>query len=193
MTENPKSRRARDAGAPDSVEASHTVPGGDPELATVQDGVVNAHTVRTSLPIGADQVDSDPGALAAFTGSAAVPTAAPSGAPSGSTWTDEVDRQPSQANESTPGPRLAYVVTWAKAAVHVNADAAQQRGEGDELERYIVVQSAAGTREAVLEGQQVTLERGEVLPDEAAEGQGAFLVSIGGAVPVSVPASSPAS
>lgn len=199
MTER-KSSRARDEGAPDtgivtsaleggqSVPASHTIAPDGATLEQAQGAAVLGGTVTSSLPVDPEQVERpDP------LGRLDVPTAAPSGAPAGSTWGDAtVDRQPSQLNESDPGPTLAYVVTWAKAAVHVDASKAQRRtvGEGDDErdELYVTVGSSVGTRDVVLEGQQVTLERGEALPAETAPGQGAFLVSIGGAVPVSIPA-----
>lgn len=203
MAEQSKSeqrRRARDEGAPEEegvvtsavaggqrVPSSHTVAPAGPDVDEVQAAAVLGGTVASTLPVAPEQVDRpDP------LGRLDVPTAAPSGAPAGSVWGDAtVDRQPSQVNESEPGPTLSYVVTWAKAAVHVDASKARTRtvGEGDDAreEAYLTVASQVGTRDVALEGQQITLERGEVLPAEAAPGQGAFLASIGGAIAVSVP------
>lgn len=199
---------ARDEGAPDapaegvitsavrggqSVPATHTIAPADVELDAAQAAVVAGSAAASGLPVDPAQVER-PDPLDRLD----VPTAAPSGAPAGSVWGDAtVDRQPSQLNEHDGGPRLAYVVTWAQAAVHVTPSKVKTRtiGEGDDAheEKYVTVASSTGSRDVVLEGQQVTLVRGEALPEETVEGQGAFLVSIGGAVPVSIPASSPAS
>lgn len=197
MTE--RKSRARDEGAPEAVSvsgtatggpvpASHTIAHPDPDLEAVQTGAVAGGSVTSSLPVGVEQIErADP------LGRLDVPTSAPSGAPAGSVWGDPtVDKQPSQLNENDPGPRLAFVIVWPKAAVHVQTAKALTRtvGEGDQerQERYLTVRSQVGQRDVVLEGQQVTLERGDVLPEESVEGQGAFLVSVGGAVAVSVPA-----
>jgi hypothetical protein len=194
MPENAKNRRARDEGAPadEAVVNAHTIAPDGPPLEQVQTDVVEAGIVRSSLPADPEHEASDPGGLTGHIAATATPTVTTGDAPAGSSWTDERDRAPvSTVNEfAGPVPRLAYVVTWARAAVHVRLDAAQSRrvGEGDDAveERYLAVRSAVGEREAVLEGQQVTLERGELLPAEAVEGQGQFLVSIGGAVAVSL-------
>lgn len=200
-----KSRRARDEGAPDapaaegvitsavrggqSVPATHTIAPADVELDDAQAAVVAGSAAASGLPVDPAQIER-PDELDRLD----VPAAAPSGAPAGSAWGDPtVDRQPSQLNENDGGPRLAYVVTWGRAAVHVDASKARTRtvGEGDDAieEKYVVVASSIGSRDVTLEGQQVTLVRGEALPDETVEGQGAFLASIGGAVAVSIPAS----
>lgn len=199
MTE--RKSRARDEGAPEgeqgivtsavggqSLPSTHTIAPADRSVEDVQSAAVFGGTATSSLPVDPEQVER-PDELNRLD----VPTSAPSGAPAGSVWGDAtVDRQPaSSLNELDGGPALAYVVTWAKAAVHVDASKAQKRtvGEGDQQrdELYLTVASATGSRDVVLEGQQVTLERGEALPAEAAPGQGAFLASIGGAIAVSVP------
>jgi hypothetical protein len=195
MSESSKRSRARDDGAPDtgvvtsavaggqSVPASHTIAPEGPTVEDVQSAAVLGGTVTSSLPVGVEQVERTD-----ELGRLDVPTSAPSGAPAGSTWGDPtVDRQPSQLNETDAGPSLAYVVTWGKAAVHVDASKAQTRTGDDGDELFVTVASSVGSRDVVLEGQQVTLERGEALPAEAVPGQGAFLASIGGAIAVSVP------
>lgn len=180
----PTSRKPRDEGAP---EAPETIPPAGPGLADVQDETVRAATVGTTLPTDPSQETGDP--LAPGIGASGAPASAPSTAPAGSSWTDDADQTLPQRNEYDAGPTIGYVVAWAKAAVHVRLGAVQTRGEGDEEERYVTVQAAGGeTREAVLEGEQVTLHRGEVLPAETAPGQGAFLAGIGAVVAVSVPA-----
>lgn len=200
MADKPQNaRRARDEGAPadEPVVASHTIAPEGPDLESVQAGVVEAGIVRSSLPADPEHEAADPGALTGHIPATVAPSVTTSDAPAGSSWTDEIDRaRVSSVNENAgPVPRLAYVVTWARAAVHVRSDAAQTRklGDGDDAaeERFLSVRSAAGQREVVLEGEQVTLERGELLPEEAVEGQGPFLVNIGGAVAVSVPAAGP--
>jgi hypothetical protein len=207
---NPSRRAARDEGAPEEIRdegaprdeeaagderapSSHTIARPDANLPDVQVDVVEARRVRSSLPAGPENDALDPGALTPHVPAASSPTVTPGDAPAGSTWHDRVDQEPvSQVNElAGPVPTLAYVVVWNRAAVHVRVDAAQTRkvGDGDDAteERFLTVQSAAGAREVVLEGEQVTLQRGEVLPEETAEGQGPFLVNIGGAVAVSIP------
>lgn len=199
MTER-KSSKARDEGAPDSPEgvsvsavtggpavpASHTIAPADTGLEDAQAGAVLGGTAVSSLPVSPEQIDRpDP------LGRLDVPTSAPSGAPAGSTWGDPtVDRQDAQVNENEAGPRLAYVVTWGKAAIHVDAAQAKRRtvGEGENAreELYLTVQTQTGTRDVALEGQQITLERGDILPEESVPGQGVFLVSLGGALAVSI-------
>lgn len=188
----------RDEGAPADQPNRHTIAAPDAPLQDVQQGVVEAGIVRSSLPADPEHEAGDPGALTAHIPATPVPTVTSADAPSGSSWTDERDQaRVSTVNENAgPVPQLAYVVTWGHAAVHVTPDAAQTRrvGEGDDAreERFLTVRSATGAREAVLEGQQVTLHRGELLPEQTVEGQGAFLVTIGGAVAVSVPAAAQA-
>jgi hypothetical protein len=179
MAERPsKATRARDEGAPES-----------PSVSDVQQAAVEAGVVGTSLPIGDDQVTDDPGSQTGFTGSLGTPASAPSTAPSGSTWTDQADQQDvSQYNEHDAGPRLAYVVAWNKAAVTVKESAAQTADP--DTPAKVTIQGPSGNREADVAGQQVVLHRGEVLPEEAAEGEGAFLANIGAAIPVSIPAAS---
>jgi hypothetical protein len=186
--------RARDEGAPadEPVPNAHTIAPEGPPLEQVQADVIEAGIVRSSLPADPEHEAADPGALTGHIPATPAPSVTTSDAPAGSSWSDERDRAAvSNVNENAgPVPQLAYVVTWARAAVHVRSDAAQTRrlGDGDDAteERYLTVRSATGTREAVLAGEQVNLERGELLPDETVEGQGAFLVNIGGAVAVSV-------
>lgn len=187
-----RAARTPDAGAPargGEPAASHTVPAADPDLHTVRTGAVRGAVIESSLPVGPDQVPA-PGAVGV-----PVPASAPSAAPAGSApGNATVDLQAGKANEHDPGPRVAYVVTWSAAAVHVHPDQAQTRtvdDDGDDAktrtERYVTVQSQTGTRDVVLAGEQVTLLRGEVLPEQAVDGVGPFLVSIGAAVAVSIP------
>lgn len=167
--------RARDEGAPES-----------PSVSDVQQAAVEAGEVGTSLPIGEDQVTDDPGSQTGFTGSLGTPASAPSTAPAGSTWTDQADQQDvSQYNEHDAGPRLAYVVAWNKAAVTVKESTAQTADP--DTPAKVTIQGPSGNREAEVAGRQVVLHRGEVLPEEAAEGEGAFLANIGAAIPVSIP------
>jgi hypothetical protein len=187
--------RARDEGAPvdEPVPNAYTIAREDPALEQVQTDIVEAGLVRSSLPADPEHEATDPGALVGHIPATPVPTVTTGDAPSGSSWTDQRDQAPvSNVNENAgPVPRLAYVVTMPRLAVHVRADAVQSRrlGEGDDAveERFLTVRSAGGaSREAVLEGEQVTLRQGDVFPEEAVEGQGTLLAQFGFAQPVSI-------
>jgi hypothetical protein len=191
------------AGAPKEVQRTQAsaaaAAGNDPRVgAALTEGTADVPAMDTraasSLPTGEGQVRSDLGSQTAFIGAAGVPASGPSTAPAGSAWTDEAEILPrGEVRVVVEGmPQLAYVLTWAKGDVHVDVDKAQTRevGEGDDKheEKFVQVVSATGSRDAVLRGEQALLYRGEMLPLEAADGIGPFLVSIGAAVAVSVPA-----
>jgi hypothetical protein len=194
MAESRKGR-ARDEGAPveEPVPNAYTIAREDPPLEQVQTDIQEAGIVRSSLPADPEHEAADPGALVGHIPATPVPTVTTGDAPAGSSWSDERDRAPvSNINENAgPVPQVAYVVKMPQLAVHVRVDAAQTRrlGEGDDApqERFLTVASAGGTRrEAVLEGEQVTLRQGDLFPPETVEGQGALLAQFGFAQAISV-------
>lgn len=191
--ENTDAPQVEETSEREGVPGATTIP---PEPTSVEAAIEEAAStdpaLRTSLPIGEEQIEgADPGALTPEIPVTGTPTVAPAGAPAGSTWTDQADQQPSTLNEIDGGPTLAYIVEWDRAAVTVRPDALQSRtvGEGDDAveERYLTVRGPAGEREAILAGQQVVLLAGEVLPPEAAEGEGAKLLTFGAVRAISVP------